>query len=495
MTRKKVLWVLTIFILVVIMLFLTDYPSANIKQSTFNKLNKIRQSKKQAVFDYFYAARNTAKSITNDNFMVRSFEILKESGKGDNGDLEFKIDEHYVSKYNKFYDILFVDSSGFVFHSIKKETDYHTNLISGSQSSSKLARALQKKTGGKFIEFEHYGPSDEPAAFFYVPVYKGNEHSGWFILQCALNRIKTILADRSELGRTGEVYLVNSQRLMLTDSRFIEDSTALKLRVDTAAVNEALKVNSGNRIIEDYRQVKVFSSYEKFNLFDVEWIIIAEIDESEVITEYFKKYKRHFLKDIIRDASELPRHKYPNKLHDSKLKRIDIDEFAKADIDTQLVTYAVASCTAIAIVVPDRFAYLVHISPTDEIYITNPVTKFFLKDKYHNLLGNLIERIKRYDVYAGELNKIKVTVIAPHSRSVDKIITTVLENDIELSNIKYIFNPGARNANVFLDHTGRNLDVEWVGDGVSYTEYAEEIVDLGSVMKKLINYDNESPGD
>ncbi len=152
-------------------------------------------------------------------------------------------------------------------------------------------------------------------------------------------------------------------------------------------------------------------------------------------------------------------------------------------------------CTAIAIVVPDRFAYLVHISPTDEIYITNPITKFFLKDNYHNLLGNLLNRIRHYDVYASELNKIKVTVIAPHSRSVDKIITTVLENDIELSNIKYIFNPGARNANVFLDQTGRNLDVEWVGDGVSYTEYADKAVDLGSVMKKLINYDNESPGE
>lgn len=488
---RRSLWgVLILFSVALLLSLAADEPSANVKSETFERLNDIRSEKKSKVFEYFTKVRRSASAIAKDDFMRRAFEQMMQSGTAGR-DLEFKIDERYVEKYGKFYDILFVDSSGYVFHSIRKESDYRTNLISPENSTSSISRPLlDPDIGEKFVGFDYYAPSDEPAAFFYIPVYKGAEHRGWFILQFALNRIKSILADREELGRTGEVYLVNAQKLMLTDSRFMGDSTALQLIVDTVAVSEALKEGEGNRIIEDYRNVKVFSSYEKFNLFGVDWLLIVEIDESEVITEYFKKNKSFFLDKIPSYSANIKRVKHAKQRRPLKLRRVDVDEFAKSTNGAELVTYGVATCTAVAIVVPGGPAYLVHISPTDETYMTNSLAKFFLgDDEYQNLLGAMVERVKRYDVYPSELGTVQFVVIAPHAKSINKVIDTIIDAGVELANIKYLYNPKALNANVFLGHHGNGLDVEWVGDGKVYVERAEEALDLGSIVKAISGYD------
>ncbi|MBE9527681.1 MAG: cache domain-containing protein [Proteobacteria bacterium] len=492
--RRRLFFGALVLVLAALILFSTDEPSANVKLETFERLNSIRSEKKSEVFEYFSEVRRSASSIAEDSFMLRAFETIGQPGSAAVRDLEFKIDERYVTKFGKFYDILFVDPSGYVFHSIKKESDYRTNLIDAGDLTKSISRPLlDPDIGEKFVGFDYYAPSDEPAAFFYIPVYKGEEHRGWFILQFALNRIKSILADREELGRTGEVYLVNAQKLMLTDSRFMSDSTALQLVVDTVAVSEALKEGEGNRIIEDYRNVKVFSSYEKFNLFGVDWLLIAEIDEREVITEYFKKNKSFFQRRLANYSANMKREKHIRSARASKLRRVDVDEFAKTIEGAELVTYGVATCTAVAVVVPDGPAYLIHISPTDEIYMTNSLTKFILGgDEYHNLLGAMVERVKRYDVYPSELNGVQFVVIAPHASSINKVVDTIVEAGIELANIKFLYNPKALNANVFLAHHGSGLDVEWVGDGGSYIERAEEAIDLGSVVRAISGYDATS---
>lgn len=51
-------------------------------------------------------------------------------------------------------------------------------------------------------------------------------------------------------------------------------------------------------IIKDYRGVSVFSTFEQFDVFENSWIIIVEIDEDEVITNHYQKYKNYYLPKI-----------------------------------------------------------------------------------------------------------------------------------------------------------------------------------------------------
>ena len=166
--------------------------------------------------------------------------------------------------------------------------------MSQKNASSYLSNYLKKPDNEQFAEFEYYPPSDEAAAFFIVALEKNQQHSGWIVLQFASNRINKILTERQELGRTGEVYLVNQKHLMLTDSRFIENSTILRQKVDTLAVKEAFQTSISEKITSDYRGINVFSSSEKFELMGIQWVIVAEIDEDEIITNQYKKYKSYF---------------------------------------------------------------------------------------------------------------------------------------------------------------------------------------------------------
>ena len=91
-----------------------------------------------------------------------------------------------------------------------------------------------------FVEFEYYPPSNEAAAFFSVVLTDDEKHIGWVVLQCETNSLNAILQQKKGLGRTGEVYLVNKKKLMLSESRFMADSTILRQKVDTQAVLQAI---------------------------------------------------------------------------------------------------------------------------------------------------------------------------------------------------------------------------------------------------------------
>lgn len=159
---------------------------------------------------------------------------------------------------------------------------------------------------------------------------------------------------------------------MLSESRFLEDDTILKQKVDTRAVMQALRDNKGERIIRDYRGIRVFSSFEKFELFNSTWIIIVEIDEDEIITEHYRRHKSYYQDRIIRYLAERSRQEKPLiEIEETRLKRVEMNEFAKGTPGTVLQTAGVSVCTAVVISYPGRFAYLVHISPTDDIYLTD----------------------------------------------------------------------------------------------------------------------------
>ena len=207
--------------------------SSNLKSNTFTILDNIRDQKITLLTNYFSDVQKTAIGIVTDKIMLESFYTIQNNFQRHNKymldpNLELKIDIQYAEKYGDFYDILFVDSSGFIFHSIMQEWDYHTNLLTGRLKNSNLAKSLQNNSTSVFVDYEQYAPSDEPAAFFVMAVKSGSIVQGWLVLQYAINRINTILTDRTGLGRTGEVYLVNKDRLMLTDSRFIKEKNHSK---------------------------------------------------------------------------------------------------------------------------------------------------------------------------------------------------------------------------------------------------------------------------
>ncbi|OMH31804.1 methyl-accepting chemotaxis protein [Motiliproteus sp. MSK22-1] len=201
--------------------------------------------------------------------------------------------DHYVKKTG-YYDLFLINPDGYIFYTAAKESDYHTNILTGKYSSSNLAKlvaeVMQTKQFG-FADFSPYAPSnDEPAAFVAQPLIVDGQVEMVVALQLPLEGINNIMGIREGMGNTGESYLVGTDKLMRSDSYLDPEGRTVKASfagsvadngVDTAAVREALAGKTDTRIITDYNGHSVLSAYTPVDLEGKTWALLAEIDETE----------------------------------------------------------------------------------------------------------------------------------------------------------------------------------------------------------------------
>jgi len=100
--------------------------------------------------------------------------------------------------------------------------------------------------------------------------------------------------ENSRMGSTGETYLVNKDKIMLNESRFIdeliqegyvEETAILNLKVDTYGVNQALAGKSGFAFYNDYRGAEIAGYYIPIEEYD--WALFLEQDSNEVNSELY----------------------------------------------------------------------------------------------------------------------------------------------------------------------------------------------------------------
>jgi methyl-accepting chemotaxis protein len=110
------------------------------------------------------------------------------------------------------------------------------------------------------------------------------ELTGVIVNQYDLNGINEITTNRKGMGDTGEIYIVNKDGYMLTESRFIPNA-ALNMRVNS----EPVRLFQGQGvtmtgIYPDYRGIPVVgvSVCDKLKKESgLDWLVLAEIDDSE----------------------------------------------------------------------------------------------------------------------------------------------------------------------------------------------------------------------
>jgi len=467
-----------------------------IQEETYKRLGQIRDEKKAQLSNYLEKIRSIANAIKSDSVMLEFFHIkqqfyqLQKTTRPPEAlvrkiaKLKEGIQEHYIHNYIIFYDILFVGRSGDIFYTIRKQSDYHKNIFQGKLAETALAMELKNFPRQSFVDYRYYFVSDEPSAFLIVPVMKEKAISGWFIFQCAINNINHIFAQEKELGATGEVFLVNKQDCMLTDSRFYGYSTILKKHLSHENIAGKFKERMGQKIVVDYRGNRVLSSFEVYNILNEEWLLIAKINEDEIITNHYKK-NRHILHPILVNAFEKEKPTYLDLMPISgQATIVDMDEFRKVNHNEKISTFGVSTCTAVIVSLPKKFAYVAHISNLDRIY----------GGQTTDLLSNIFKKIKTFDIYKYEIRDLRVILVANHCETVTKVIDLLVDEGIFLSQIKFMYNCRAKYANLLYDYTRNQTSVEWMIENESsnmFYQRASDVHSLGSLMQLIIHYSNE----
>lgn len=488
--------------------YFVKYP----KKATFAKLEKIRKEKKETVIDYLNQQSAKGNQISENKNIIHCFKELlllyeqKTYSVAKYGQIEKELEELFVTDLDEFYDLLFINKGGDIFFTIKKEDDFLANIYESRFDNIDLYKIIREKAVLKtmdsvtFVDYDYYPISAEPASFFIAPVREKGQTIGYVVLQLAINQINNILTDRVSMGRTGEVYLVNKKYFMMTQSRFIDGVTSLRKVIKTDAVKNALAHGKGNEIINDYRSKRVFSSYEKFDYKGTEWIIIAEIDEDEIITdlylasedELFKKSIRYLEQYAFAENGQV----VPEYLKSSGNKvKVDVKEVIKSKDKEILYTRGVATCTALTVAYPGKFGYLAHISPTDEVYEdVDWTTKLFLRDKQTNFVGNLMMNISMVDISQHEKAHLKFGVFSTTHEGLKNILHKLVESDINLFQIKVLYKNQYKSVNIVFDYDKDQVWSQWKnGDSkTAYNEHYRQVPDFGEIIKKVSNYEMSS---
>ncbi|RLA05507.1 MAG: hypothetical protein DRQ47_00990, partial [Gammaproteobacteria bacterium] len=254
-------------------------------------VTKIKTGSTGSVEIVSYAPAN----IHGLNWVVITSGLLEETlaakQKGETDDYFTK----YIKEYG-YYDLFLIHPEGKVFYSATKEADYNTNMVSGIYKDSGLGiltrEVIQNRHYG-LADFAPYAPSnDDPAAFIAQPYVVDGKVELVVALQLSLEAINVIMQQRDGMGETGETYLVGSDKLMRSSSFLDPEGHSVKASfagnvqnngVDTEAATEALAGKSETKIIMDYNNNPVLSSYTPMAVGNTTWVVIAEIDEAEVM--------------------------------------------------------------------------------------------------------------------------------------------------------------------------------------------------------------------
>ncbi|MBT4018917.1 MAG: HAMP domain-containing protein [Alphaproteobacteria bacterium] len=228
---------------------------------------------------------------TNPNANGEKHKLDRASDNSAYSDLHGKIHPRFRTLLEErgYYDIFLVDTKGDVIYSVFKELDYATNLAKGEWRDSDLGvvfRDVMSKGGSgalSFTDFRPYAPSaDAPASFMASQVKSSSGDTiGALIFQMPIGEINKIMQQQAGLGESGESYIVGKDFLMRSDSRFSEESTILKTKVDTGTTRAGLDGKTGLAEVADYRDIMVLSAHAPLNILGVEWAVMTEIDSSE----------------------------------------------------------------------------------------------------------------------------------------------------------------------------------------------------------------------
>jgi methyl-accepting chemotaxis protein len=184
--------------------------------------------------------------------------------------------------------VFLTSTRGDIVYSVKKETDFATNLKTGPYRQSPLAEAFRRAVAdpepAAVSDFARYPPSaDEPAAFAGRAIRKDGQVIGVFAVQIPAEPLNDLLHFTAGMGASGETYLVEPDGLMRSQSRFTDKPTTLDVKVDSASVRDGQTGKSGARIVKDYRGTPVLSVFAPVDFGGHPFVLLAEIDDAETL--------------------------------------------------------------------------------------------------------------------------------------------------------------------------------------------------------------------
>lgn len=234
--------------------------------------------------------------ITDNPHPTGKKDELISAGDGSQYSIQHKLHHPWFSRFQRqrgYYDVFLIDTNGDVVYTVFKELDFATNLKTGQWRDTDLGKVFRKALtitdadGFALSDFAAYAPSDNvPASFIATPIRGDNGVLlGVLAFQMPVDRINAISADPKGLGETGDSFVVGSDGLFRSNSRFVAkgETSILKTRFDGELMKQALagRAAAGEVTEADGSVSLVVAS--PFNFGEMKWAFVTKRAMSEVM--------------------------------------------------------------------------------------------------------------------------------------------------------------------------------------------------------------------
>jgi len=279
--------VLGVIVIVIIGNYTFYFAKKALINRTFDQLISLRLEKKNRIEQFFFDR------VCDINLASKSEEIRKIINLLDSTNYsETKINnlnynsylKMYINSYGYYQQLHVINTSGKSYKINYSQNDSSTINNNDSVASANLKDFCKKiKISQKTIIQDL--SNSKLLIYIGTPIFNQNTIIGFLVLEIPINAINNIMFGYNEnngLGKSGETYLVGSDSLMRSNSRFKENAV-FNLKVNSEAVKNAFDNKTDIDIVKDYRNVLCLSSYSKINIEGLNWVIIAEIDQKEAM--------------------------------------------------------------------------------------------------------------------------------------------------------------------------------------------------------------------
>lgn len=252
---------------------------------TSEQLLSVRKEKKVRIEDFFQSVILDIDKITSNSGTQQILKDLNQikSNPSDN-QISFIYAFFRASKAYKTITFYHASKQYYSFNNDENDSLYENKSDQLYLNTyNQLWKEVQSKDIAIIDNFQN--PKDGKIEILLAKKINQDKDSVIIICTIPIEAINHIMFDNHSingLGNSGEAYLVGSDYLMRSSSRFHENSI-LKTKVNTIAVKTALQNIAATEIIADYRGKTVLSSFELINIPALKWVVLAEIDLSEVM--------------------------------------------------------------------------------------------------------------------------------------------------------------------------------------------------------------------
>ncbi|MDN3719618.1 methyl-accepting chemotaxis protein [Roseibium salinum] len=210
-----------------------------------------------------------------------------------------------VWKNGGYADIYMIDANGLVLYSVTKGGEFLSRLeggVAGDTGLDAIYNAAKELAEGEIVAsaFEAYGPAGgESSLFLASPVYMSSfgevSMSGVVALRLDPSFLNKVVANREDLGDTGQVYLIDQDGLVLSDMPLAAERTALAATSDAEPALAAASGSEAAGIVTGADGVADLMVARPLTFRGQTWAIVAEKSVEETLSAVMNMRDQMFM--------------------------------------------------------------------------------------------------------------------------------------------------------------------------------------------------------